>query len=1232
MNGRVTAAALARRDGSTADGVHLLWTAPAGAGWSLDGWTIRRRKVADRPKVQCFQLAPSELEALHRFLRLQTSVALFTVRQAASPQPPPGVPAAAREPFGTVSGVVCVAYEIDLPERHRVLEVDVGTGAALAIALRDGKAVAARLLTSPLGVQSVVFEGLDADGAVVYCSGAASSLQVCLDQPSPDEDKQWENTQPIAAGIQVPIRALDSTLGSQADEDAVAKSRLLDGEVFDEDAFHDVADLMNAAAADAANVAPVWLSIVTREAPDDPFLELRPWPYALALLTEPPWRRMLGFGYLDRAGELEPGAVYDYRVSGFFRRRDLEEPLHGFHLVPRGTTLPTAFALGPIALLSPAPLIVRQLPEPPADALQATGRKGVALAGEACLTLSFAAPVTRVALEVGEGASLRWKASTTDFLPGLPINQFGGDLPPQRRVTIETADPVDTITLSGTGFLFGVRELLSAPGTSPDDVVEASATLYGVVFADTPKPEPPPFLDTVSLQQPSLPTDPAAGPPPAPASLGFWVSWLPPPAAGADGPVPWPADLGAFPPFDVLGFRLQRRRVDTGGDFEELDGKGTSTLVLGSRGARADPPALAPGVDLEAVFADDGPPVPPVSPLMALDDVLVRADHSGPPPGSTHQYRAFSVDAIGRVSGTAAVGPVVRLEKRQPPPQPVGSPEPPPAGAVVPAGVRARVLQADDLDLGPADRQLLGTSRNAVVLEWGWTQRERDGDSFATEFRVYWQPLAPDVVSGAVTGPPTLVGGLFLAPAAFDRPLEADAMRGRYLALPDYPFKVAGHDAGQDVALRLEPSVLDPARAPGPAAFEFRPVLGGSEQRPPAWAERAAVVPIGPQEAYRFVLRDRLALDAENSRARAWIGVSAADEESYVDDALPGGGRPGNESAIAASAVTARHLGRPELTVPPPLPDVPELVTAEPAGDTVTVVIDLPALLPDVAVPAGHQVQLERLALGRVVTCLSANADATIGVRLPDGTVTSYTLANPGDQAALLAQIRSGTAASIEGRFLVDFVVRFGPQLEPLWVAVLPDPVPFGALSDTLPADAERHLHRIRLADAARHLSAGSAIAPQIVRVPSLRSPAPPELAARPGDGEALAVTARVRDAFDLSWVVVFAADEDAALTPNGNLRDPAQLLRLPSRRDLYPNDGVRVRLADGTLLAPATVLDAEAGSVEVPDRVLSGALTPGPRRRVALWGIAMTRDGIPSRLTGPVTALTGPASTEALG
>jgi hypothetical protein len=183
--------------------------------------------------------------------------------------------------------------------------------------------------------------------------------------------------------------------------------------------------------------------------------------------------------------------------------------------------------------------------------------------------------------------------------------------------------------------------------------------------------------------------------------------------------------------------------VDAGGPFEEIDGADPGTLVLGSRGGQRDPPPLSPGIDLEAAFQDDPAPIPPVSPLMSLDDVLVTAEHEGPPPGSTHQYRIFSVDAVGRRSADACVGSVVRLEKRQPPPQPVGRPGPPPPGAIALSGVRARALQAIDPDLTDADRALLGQSDNAVVLEWGWTQAERDADPHATD-------IAPEDGAGAM--------------------------------------------------------------------------------------------------------------------------------------------------------------------------------------------------------------------------------------------------------------------------------------------------------------------------------------------------------------------------------------------------------------------------------------------------------------------------------------------------
>jgi hypothetical protein len=1164
----------------------------------------------------CTALTTSQIDLLHRVLRLHMTAADLAVRDA----PCPGGPAGPSTNIVIGPSRRCSAYEVRLRRSHRVVEVRITVPGVMAIGLRAGAAVATRLSVDPTGAQSVRFEDLDIDEVVLYVASPAKSLEICLDQPDQRDDAEaWAHEPFVARGLQVPIRSLDPSLTTEAAELAEARSRLLPGEDIPTDAFVAVAEMMNAAAAGDDHTAPVWYGMVTRDQPDDPFIELRTWSYALSLLVDPAWRRSLGYAVLDPRSALDEGRRYDYRITGRFRRRDLEERVHGFHAVPRGTTLPASFSLGPLSLMTPGPPVVAQRPEPSGGVLDLTGRKGVALDGDPCLTLSFPSPVSHLVLELEPGSDLRWGASTSELLTGLPVQQFGAPLPPDRRVVIAPADPVDTIVLAGRGFLYAVRE--ADPLADPDEVVEVSTVLHGVRFQDSPRPEPPLSVSTTNLQHPTAPVTGADTEPPRP--LGFRVGWVPAPPLGSP-PLPWPADLAAAPPVEAMAFRVERRRVDVVESFEPVE-----ELVFGARGARVDPPGLHPGVDLEAVYAEGGPPAAPVAEEMTFDDVLVDPHHAGPPPGSIHQYRVLAVDAIGRTSVTDAIGPEVRLEKHRAPPQPVGPPTGPTPATVRPAGVTARVLQAADTDLALGDRTLLGQSESAVVLEWGWGQRERDADPHATEFRVYWQPVPSDEVAGEVTGGATLVAGRFEMPATLDRPVEVDAMAGRYLRLSAHPFRVDGHDAGQTVTLRLDPSALDPSQVPEPASFVFRPALDGSEQRPTAWAERVAVVPLTPADTYRHVLRDVLVLDADHPSTRVWAGVSTADSQAYVPDALPAaapnGGRPGNESAVVVVPATARYLGRPDLTVPPPLPDVPEQVTAEPVGSTVGFVVDLPALLPALPVPAGHLVRLERLRLDRVVAAMSARADDTVGAALPDGTDAAYSLANPGDQASLLAEIRSGTPARVEGRFLMDFVLRFGPDLEPWWEEVPPGPAPMGPLSDTLPAKADRHLHRVRLVDPAGHVSSGAAIPAQIVRVPSSREPRAPELRAVGDDAGSVRLDVRVRDAFDVAHVVAFAAVEDAGPPPGSAQRDGARLLRLPDRRDLYPDDGLRLRLADGTLLAPTVVLAAVDGTVEPPDRVLTAALHPGADRRVSLWAVTLTRDGIPSRVAGPVAALTGP-------
>jgi hypothetical protein len=751
--------------------------------------------------------------------------------------------------------------------------------------------------------------------------------------------------------------------------------------------------------------------------------------------------------------------------------------------------------------------------------------------------------------------------------------------------------------------------------------------LRGVRFEATSAPTPPPFVGTTNLQQAIAPTAPSQAASGAPQALGFRLSWLPPAPAGSPAPSPWPPDLASATPMDVTGFHLERRRVDVPDAYADLDGAQPPTLVLGNRGGRRDPMPLSWGSDVLAVFPEAPDPEPPVPVFMQLADVLVKAGaKSPPPPGSLHRYRIWSVDAIGRRSAAATVGSVVRLEKRLAPPQPAA----PPAAAgdpPRPPGVRARLLQATDPDLPAADQALLGTSANAVVIEWGWTARERELDPYAKEFRVYWQPQPPDIVRGSFSGTAKSAGDGWELAATVDRPLAADAMKGAHLLAGGYPFKVASHGPGTALTVKLERSVLEPSRTPAPGPFSFQPTLDGSELRPKAWTERTATLPIAAAESYSHVLRDRLTLDADHPSARAWVGVSAADAETYVADERPAGsphgGRPGNESSIAPVAVEGRYVGRPTFTVAPPLPDVPEQVCDEPVGDTVAAPLDLPALLPGAPLPAGGRVLVERLSFAALAALVSARTDGSIGINFPNGTSANYSLANATDHSAFRAQIASGMPGAVETRFLTDALLRYPAQLESLWRPALADPVAFAKVTDALPGKAERYSYRVRLVDAAGHVSLGAAIVPIVVRIPSLRTPGPPEIGIVAGATDAVTLRARVRDAFDLRSLLVFSLIADAATPVGSALREQPALLRLRNARKLAPNDGVRLRLGDGSVLAPIAH-DLTAATSQPPDRLLSAQVTPGYDKRVAIWAATVTRDGITSRLCGPAVALTG--------
>src|ERR1043165_3588821 len=84
--------AVSRKDGSTVDGIHLLWTAPYASGYSAAGFDIQRRVSNRERKVDCYTLTAIELNALHQNFRLATPPAIIGVRQAACPEFPSKAP------------------------------------------------------------------------------------------------------------------------------------------------------------------------------------------------------------------------------------------------------------------------------------------------------------------------------------------------------------------------------------------------------------------------------------------------------------------------------------------------------------------------------------------------------------------------------------------------------------------------------------------------------------------------------------------------------------------------------------------------------------------------------------------------------------------------------------------------------------------------------------------------------------------------------------------------------------------------------------------------------------------------------------------------------------------------------------------------------------------------------------------------------------------------------------
>jgi hypothetical protein len=168
--------------------------------------------------------------------------------------------------------------------------------------------------------------------------------------------------------------------------------------------------------------------------------------------------------------------------------------------------------------------------------------------------------------------------------------------------------------------------------------------------------------------------------------------------------------------------------------------------------------------------------------------------------------------------------------------------------------------------------------------------------------------------------------------------------------------------------------------------------------------------------------------------------------------------------------------------------------------------------------------------------------------------------------------------------------------------------------AETLPNRGARYVYRLRLADAAGHLSDDGVTLRGIVRVPATtRVPPPRRDPAQPGDPRNR-LRIRIDGPAEITQVLWFRRQ----LPPAQRIDDDAELLRVPGAARLAPTDAIRLRVADGTLLVPElkSLADADVNGGP-PSRafVLDVPAALGEKHRV--WAVAITRDGVVSELGG---------------
>jgi len=1149
--------AISRLDGDPLDGIHLLWSPPFPAGHSLDGFTIYRRE-AHRDRMDQYCF--------------DVDVGMLADVRARGVlwSPDATIWADARDPSDPLHSTW--TYRFELARRHSAVTVTAPGARAVFIGTADGAVVAGKVVSG----SAVTLHASDVGSVWVVTDNPKEGMQICGDA---DSEGAWTDQAPIVENLQVPFTAVNPTVTSSAAGRALASARALP-ELLDGD-FDEVSRYADAALSRPAGIPA--FSVVS-ERPGDGGNDWDVSPYGLALATTllAPWRRGWGFAHLDNDG-LTPGRSYAYRIVGSVRRRDRDERMYGLHTVPRGYRLPLNFRWGSTVVWCTEPPVVTTLDTTAGE--PSTIRKGFKTDR---IVIALDTPSEQLMLDAVPGSTIDAKA----FRHGAVV--ASATAVTSERTLLHFGTEADLVSIEGSFALAGIVPLPIDATLDPDEPVPIIQTIYDVEFTTTPPPATPGAISVTSLSDPTR----SAARGVHDANRGFAVSWEAPPAIDPAALAYLPASACA-PPTEVSYYVLERSFharafVAADGDGIQVSGRNAQTatdtpgwgfdLLQAFPTADSSPGRHAHGVNAVEVFDAD---------QLAYGDEIT--------------YRVSSVDAIGRRSAPRTSTPTpLRKYVRPPPPT-----TPPPVSASVPgevpaSGVEVRLLQIDDGDLTPAERAQAG-GVDVVTLRWGWGPDQRSLDPDVTEFRVYHHGSPLTALDVTPDGPPSAAATGWNLPVHFSRPVTSDEFAGVRVVL-GAAYEVTAHSAGSDVVLSLDASPVDPARAPSPRRFTLNRTTS-AELDPEYWDQRVTVIARTPGSAgadgveeYQVILPATwIAVDQHSVRQRVAYGVTAADAEAYVPDrraAVEATPRSGNESTVAAAEVTARYYGRPSLVIAD-LADVPALRLTRHAGDDVHGRLRPSDYLPH-GFSADPRMLLERLPAAAVLPRLQIDT-TTIALVDSNGTPRPWLLSDADAQA-----LRDGHATGlVPDRFLAQaasLLEGLDASAEPLGVIHTTS-----TFEDTLPNRSSRWLYRLRAVDTASRQSATAQVLAVVVHVPSPARAVSPTLVSLSVDNGTATVRLDCSHSAGDAYVFVYADDSLGTAA--------ASLSTIRNRDDLAPVERLVVRDAGGHRLSALPASPATDGIAEVSTPIAADRLV------AHVWAIAVTSDGVPSRLVGPLHA-----------